>query len=196
MGIRPFFGTQTQSGTAQPVFGTAVSAAFTPPPDPLSQGNGPGTNQTQVSVPVASTLGFNTDDQVAIGTAALFKPGLAAGVLDTGVVKKIIDATHLLVQGLTKAHAAAEWCVLSEEAGSVHIRAVISAAAQYIGNASTVAAGDPSLLDVLPILGAPADNPAYVFDAPTMGHAQPYTLSEFWTIGTGGDTFLARFTQL
>jgi len=196
MGIRPFYGTQTQAGTAQPVFGTAVSAAFTPPPDPFSNTNNPGSNQTQVTVPVTSTLGFLVGDKVAVGTAAQFKPGLATSGLDYGTVKKVTDGTHLVVQGLTKTHASGEWCVLSAEAGNVHIRPVVGAAAHYIGNASTVASGDPSLLDILPIVAAAGTGPTYVFDAESIGATQPFKLTEFWTIGTANDTFLARFTEV
>jgi len=196
MGMRPFAGTQTQSGTAQPVFGTGITAAFAPPPDPFAGSNNPGTNETQVSVPVTSTLGFLPGDKVAIGAAALFKPGLATGGLDYGTVKKIVDSTHLLVQGLKKSHASGEWCVLSEEAGNVHIRPVTATAAQYIGNASTVASNDPSLLDVLPAVTGPTVGPTYAFDAESIGATQPFTLTEFWTVGTASDTFLARFTEV
>ena len=196
MGMSPFAGIQAQSGTAQPVFGTGLTAAFVPRPDPLSGlGNGPGSNETQGTLVVTSTKGFRAGYKVAVGAAALFKPGLATSGLDYGIVKSITDATHLVVQGLRQSHASGEWVVLSEEAGNVHIRPVVGAAVQYIGNGSTVAAGDESVIDVLPIVAAGA-GPAYVFDAESIGATQPFTLTEFWTIGTAADTFVARFTEV
>lgn len=195
MGMRPFAGVQAQSGTAQPVFGTGVTAAFVPTPDQFSGNNNAGSNETQGTVVVTSTKGFRTGDKVAVGTAAQFNPGLATSRLDYGTVKKITDATHLVIQGLQKSHASGEWCVLAEDAGNVHIRPVVGAAVQYIGNASTVAAGDESVMDVLPIVAAGA-GPTYVFDAESIGATQPFKTTEFWTIGTAADTFAARFTEV
>lgn len=191
MGVRPFFGVVTLAGTAQPIFGTGVSAAFTPPPDPFMGGNGPGTNQTQVTIAVTSTLGFLTGDKVAVGTAAQFKPGLATSGLDYGTVKKITDATHLVVQGLIRAHASGEWCVLAEEAGNVHLTPVAVTAIAYIGNASTVAATDPSVMDILPVTSG---SPSSVVDFESIGGSQPFKLTEFWILGSG--TFIPRFTEV
>lgn len=198
MGMRPFAGVQALAGTAQPVFGTAITAAVTPPPDQFSGNLNPGSNETQVSVAVTSTKGFRAGDRVAVGPAAAFNPGLVAvgSVPDQGMIKEIVDATHLLIQGLKKSHAAAgEWVVLNNEVGNVHIRPVVTAAASYIGNASTVAAADQSVMDVLPIVAAGA-GPTYVFDAESIGISQPFQLSEFWINGTAADTFVARFTEV
>lgn len=199
MGMRPFAGTQAQSGSAQPVFGTAITAAFTPPPDQFSNNLNPGSNETQVPVTVTSTKGFRAGDRVAVGPTAAFNPGLVAAgsIPDQGTVKSVVDSTHLLIQGLKHSHAATgEWVVLNEDAGNVHIRPVTAAAAQYIGNASTVSSTDPSLLDILPAVTGPTLGPTYVFDAESIGISQPFQCSEFWTIGTSADTFLARFSQV
>ena len=141
MGMRPFAGTQTVTGTAQPVFGTAVTAAVTPPPDQFSGNLNPGSNETQCNLTVTSTSGFLPGDRVAVGPTAAFKPGIVAtgSIPDQGTVKKITSSTVMVVQGLKNTHAATgEWCVLNNDAGNVHIRPVVTAAAAYIGNASTV----------------------------------------------------------
>lgn len=199
MSIRPFYGTQTVSGSVQPVFGTAVTAAVTPPADQFSGQLGPGSNETQTNLTVTSTKGFLPGDRVAVGLTAAFKPGIVAAgsIPDQGQVKSITSSTVMVVQGLKNSHAATgEWCVLNDSASSVHIRPVVTAAAVYIGNASTVSSSDVSLLDILPIVAAAGTAPGYVFDTESAGVAQPVQLSEFWLVGTANDTFLARFVTL
>jgi len=194
MGVRPFGGVTTLAGTAQPIFGSALTAAVTPPPDPYSNNLTPGSNETQVSITVASTIGFLPGDRVTVGLAAAFNPGLVAAgsIPDQGTVKKITDGTHMVVQGLKQHHAATgEWVVLNEDAGNVHLTPVAITAIAYIGVASTVAAGDPSVIDILAITSG---DPAGVVDFESIGMSQPYQLSQFWIIGTG--TYIPRFTQI
>lgn len=196
MGMRPFAGTQTLSGTVMPVFGTALTAAVTPPPDPFSGDLLPGSNETQCTVVVTSTIGFLPGDVISVGLTASF--GLTpTTVPDEGTVKKITDGTHMVIQGLKKSHAATgEWVVLNVPAGNVHIRPVVTAAAVYIGAASSVSSSDASLLDILPIVAAAGTAPAYVFDAESLGISQPFQTAYFWIVGTSADTFLARFSQI
>lgn len=197
MAIRSFAGVQALAGTAQPVFGTTATAAFQPPPDQFAGGNGPGTNQTQVSIPVTSSSGFEPGDQVAIGPAAAFHQGstTVANRADVGTIKSIPDSTHIVVQGLTKGHASGEFVVLNEIVGNVHIIPVVTTAVAYIGTSSTVAAADASVIDVLPIVAAGAA-PGYVHDSESIGGSQPMTTTSYWIIGTATNTFLARFTQV
>lgn len=195
MGMRSFAGTQTLAGTPQPCFGTALTAAATPPPDQFSGNLNPGSNETQVTLPVTSTKGFLPGDRVAVGPTASFnlKP---TSIPDQGTVKIITDSTHMIVQGLKQSHASGDWVVLDEPAGNVHIRPVVTAAAAYIGAASSVAAGDESLLDILPIVAAAGTAPGYVFDAESIGMTQPFQTAYFWINGTAADTFLARFSSV
>jgi hypothetical protein len=195
MSVRPFGGIRALSGAAEPVFGTVLTAAVTPQPDPFAGNNGPGTNQTQVEVTVSSTAGFTTGLQVAIGPGSAFKPGLSTSTADVGTIKQIVSATVLLVQGLEQAHASGEFCILNEIVGNVHIIPVVTTTATYIGNGSTVAAGDASVFDILPITASGA-GPTYFHDSESIGGAQPMTTTEYWIIGTAGDTFLSRFTQV
>jgi hypothetical protein len=191
MGIRPFAGPQTVTGAAQPVFGTALTAAVTPPPDEFSGKLTPGSNETQTTLIVTSTKGFITGDRVAVGPTAAFNPGLVAtgSIPDQGTVKKIVDATHLIVQGLKNSHAATgEWVVLNEAAGDVRIRSATAAGTMYIGNASTVSATDASVFEVL--------NPGNLFDTAPIGSTQPWQLSTFWLFGAAADTFVAAFSQV
>lgn len=191
MGLRPFAGPQTVSGSAQPVFGAAVSAAVTPPPDPFAGNLNPGSNETQCILNIASTNGFLPGDRVAVGLTAAFKPGIVAAgsIPDQGTVKSITDGTHMVVQGLKYPHAASgEWCVLNDTAGYVRIRSAIAAAVMYLANASTVTSSDPSVFEVL--------SPGALFETSPIGSTQPWQLSQFWLIGTTADIFIASYSQV
>ena len=190
MGLRPFAGPQVVAGTAQPCFGTAVTAAITPPPDPFSGNLNPGSNETQCNLTVTSTNGFLPGDRVAVGPTAAFKPGIVAtgSIPDQGTVKSITSSTVMVVQGLKKPHAATgEWCVLNESAGRVRIRS-LGANVEYLGNASTVSATDLSVFDAL--------TPGNLFDTGDIGSTQPWQTSTFWLFGTATDTFIAALSQV
>lgn len=191
MGVRPFGGVFTLAGTAQPIFGTAITAAFTPPPDPFSNNLNPGSNETQVTVAVTSTKGFVSGDRVVVGPTASFNPGnVAAGSIpDQGTVKSVVDSTHLVIQGLKQSHAATgEWVVLNEGVGNVHLTPVTLSAATYIGASGSVAAGDASVIDYF------ASGATLPIDFEAIGLSQPMQLSQFWIIGSG--TLVPRFTQV
>jgi hypothetical protein len=191
MGVRPFSGVTTLAGTAQPIFGSAVTAAVTPPPDPFVNNLTPGSNETQCNLTVTSTAGFLPGDRVAVGLAAAFKPGITAvgSIPDQGTVKKIVSSTVMVVQGLKNAHAATgEWCVLNEDAGNVHLTPVTLSAATYIGNASTVSSTDVSVMDYF------ASAATLPIDFESIGQSQPMQLSQFWINGSG--TYIPRFTQI
>jgi hypothetical protein len=188
--LRPFFGVQLVTGSAQPVFGSAVTAAVTPPPDPFSNQLGPGSNETQCSLTVTSTKGFLPGDRVAVGLTAAFNPGIVAAgsIPDQGTVKSITSATVMVVQGLKQAHAATgEWCVLNEDAGEVRIR-FLGSNVLYIGVASTVSATDSSVIEVLA--------PGNLFDTTSIGTTQSDQTSAYWGYGTSADSFVAAFKQV
>jgi hypothetical protein len=191
MAVRPFAGIITLSGAAQPLFGSAVTAAVTPPPDQFSGVLTPGSNETRCSLTVTSTKGFLPGDRVAVGLAAAFLPGIVAvgSIPDQGTVKTITSGTVMVIQGLKQSHAGSgEWCVLNEDAGNVHIQPVSLSAATYIGNASTVAFTDLSVMDYL------ASGATAPLDFESIGQSQPMQLSQFWVLGSG--TLVPRFTQI
>lgn len=188
MGLAPFYGVQTASGSPQPAFGTALTAAVVPPPDPFSGELGPGSNQTQVQLAVTSTRGFLPGHEILVGPTADFKPGIATALADRGVVKSVVSATALLVQGLQKNHAATgEWVILNEVVGSVRIR-YLAGAVLYIGNASTVSSTDLSVMEALA--------PGNLFETGTIAPSQPWQTSAFWVLGAAADTFISSYGQL
>lgn len=186
MPLKPFYGVQTVTGAAQPIFGTALTAAVNPPPDQFSGNLGPGSNQTQVEVTVTSTRGFFPGSEVLLGASSAFllAPTTKA---DRGVVKSVVSATVLLVQGLQQNHASGEWCLLNEVVGSIRIH-VLGTNILYLGAASSVDAADESVIDVLP-----ASSEAYTIST---GTTQPLQTSEFWGFGTAADTFVASYQQV
>lgn len=186
-GLIPFAGVQTVTGNAQPVFGTALTAAVVPPPDPFSGNLNPGSNQTQVTVAVTSTKGFYPNAEILIGPGADFEPGSAMGLADRGVVKKVVSSTVLLVQGLSKAHASSEWCVLNEVVGRVRVR-YLGSNLLYLGNASTVSATDSSVFEALAA--------GLLFDTGDIGTSQPWQTAAFWAYGTLNDTFIGSYGQV
>lgn len=191
MGIRAFAGPQTTTGAAQPIFGTALTAAITISAD-IAGKTGPGANQTQQNVTVTSTKGFLPGDVVAIGPTASFKPGIATSNPDTGTVKSITSSTVMVVQGLQNAHAATgEWVILNEDSGNVFVEVVSLTGGNiiYLGRASTVSATDVSVFWAL--------GPQSVFNTQNLGLSHPWQLTEFWAFDTGsGDTFIAGFSQI
>lgn len=187
MALMPFYGVQTLSGAAQPMFGTALTAAVTPPPDQFSGNLGPGSNQTQVQVTVTSTKGFIPGHEILIGASADFEPGSATTLADRGVIKKIVSATVVLVQGLQKPHASGEWLILNEVVGFIRL-SNLGTHSLYLGNASTVSPTDSSVIDVIGASGS-----TYTI---SIGTTQPLQTSEFWLYGTAADTFVASYCQV
>ena len=182
--IRSFAGVQTVAAASMPVFGTTLAAATTFAVDRYTGTNRPGTTTPAITVQVASTLGFFVNDRVQIGPKANFTRANFL-LLDNGTVTGIVDATHLLVQGLTQNHASGEYLVLNECASLLTILPV-SMASAYLGTASTVGATDSSTY---------AGPDPSKFSFPTT-LADSYMTSAFWLLGTPGDTFVARFDQV
>ena len=203
MAIISFGGVQAiaSSSASQPVFGSTLSAAVAITPDKFSNNNGPGSNQTQAIVPVATGTGkfFSVGQQVAVGPAAAFKPSsvTAAAAADVGIIKAI-STDNITVQGLQKNHASGEFFVVNEVVANVHICPVGGGSANdalYIGNSQTVSSTDPSVFDIIAIPAHPG-LPTYVHDSAAVGGSQPYNTSEYWIAGTSTDTFVARYTQV
>ena len=189
------FGIQTIASTASaPVFGTTLAAAGDLVPDPYTGKTDPASNQSLSYFSVASITGFRKGDSVVVGPKNKFILGALPGTLDVGTIYSLQTGTpypQIVVQGLVNAHASGEYLLLAELAADVRIVPVTLAAVLYLGNASTVAVGDPSTFDVIPAFAT--GNP-YFHESPTCGRANSYNTSEYWYKGTTSDTFVARFS--
>lgn len=183
MATRPYAGVQAIGAASQPVFGTTLTAASV-----ASSSGAP------IAVTVTSTAGIKQNDRVLMGAKANFTSANAA-LLDQGTVASVVDGTHLTIQGLAQNHASTDYLVLNEEASFVAIVPVANTAVMYLGNASTVAAADASVFDVIAKVTV-AGEPTYWHTSPTTGLGDSYQTSEYWIAGTAADTFVARFTQI
>ena len=194
-GIRSF-GVQSMAASAsQPVFGTTMSAAGVLIPDQYSGNTNPGSNQSLSYLTLTSVTGFRVGDLVVVGPKASFSaPVLLTAPLDAGTIKNIAGSV-VTVQGLISTHASGEYVLLNEEAAFVYVEPRVNTALLYLGTASTVASGDASTFDVLPIWTGAGTMP-YYHQSSASDRTNPYKTSEFWVNGASGDTFIARYTQV
>jgi hypothetical protein len=187
MAIRAFNGVQTiaATGTAQPVFGTTLSAASTMRMDQHTLNTKPGSQDSVSLLTVTSAGGFRVGDRVAVGPKANF---VVNGVLDTGYISAI-SGSVLTVQGLLNVHASGEYVLLNEPASIVNIFPVNVADQVYVGTDSTTSSTDGSVFA--------AGSPAYWVPFPTTtGTGNAYQTMQFWIAGMADDTFVASISQI
>jgi hypothetical protein len=197
------FGIQTLGTLSQPAFGTVLTASSTLSPDQFTNKVGPGNNPSLSYFSVLSSIGFKVGDRVIVGPRAQFVNGCSvifnAGQtgLDVGTIHQIIPGSpydKFVVQDLKVQHTGDEYILLNEDASNVKIIPVNVSDLIYVGQWATVSASDPYVFDVItPYAGV--GNLTYWHDSPTTGGSNTYKTSEFWLLGTAGNTFLARFSQ-
>lgn len=185
MGLRGF-GNQTLSGAAQPMFGTTITTAITPTPDAHTGNYDPRSAASQSVIVVAVATDFRKGDTVMVGTAAAFAQGSTTNP-DQGKVTAVnYGASTITVSGLTRAHAAGEFIVLSIQVATVSIQ---NGAGQiYVGEDSTVAAGSTTLIRLL------AASAIYDWGSSNVGNV--LGTGHIWVSGTAADTFLPSIVQV
>lgn len=187
--IRAFLGVQSVGAASQPVFGTTLNGAGAMLLDQHTLNTSPGSQDSQTVLPVTSTVGFRKGDRVTVGPKANF---VFAGFQDQGAIFAINPGVSITVQGLLIPHATGEYLLLDEDVAQVRILPIVgNVGAIYLGNASTVAAADPSVFDVIAPPAA-ATQPTYWHETPTVGSGAIYKTSEYWLAGTAADKFVAR----
>ena len=185
MAIRGF-GIQTVTGTAQPVFGTTLTAAVTPTPDMYTGNTEPRSQRSQTILPVANPYLVRKGDKVILGAAGAFvQTNMVAQ--DIGTVSAInIGASTITVVGLVRSHASGEFVVLSIEAARIKITA--NSYTLYLGEDSTVSATSPTLVEYL--------LPGLSFDVGQSAIGNVHGTAHLWILGTAADTFLASIVQV
>lgn len=185
------FGNQTLGATAQPVFGTSLSAAATPSPDPYTGRLDPGSmNSSTLLLLNAPAYIFRQGDHVLIGTTASFQQNSTIAP-DGGTVQQVTpSASNILVTGLQRKHSASEWVILALPCASVGIQtpSTNSGAQIYLGEDPSVGATSQSLIAL--ILKGTQTPP---FTIPFNGagvDANEVETQRLWVSGTAGDTFL------
>ncbi len=193
MSVIRTFGIQAIGAASQPVFGTTLNGAGVLTPDPFAfpPTTGPSANPSISILTVVAVTGLRTGDRVAVAPKTTFVLG---GVPDTGTILAIdISNKKLTVQGLLNAHASGDYVVLDNAAAGVWVIPVALTGVAYLGQYETVAVGDASTFDRLPIYngtGVP-----YVHSIVSGSQFSPLNLVEYWIQGTNTDTFLARWVE-
>lgn len=147
MGLRGF-GTQTLTGSPQPLFGTTLSAAVLPSPDPNTGRLDPGSMPSSTVLPLAApSYIFRVGDHVAIGPTSAFLPPNQNPSFppDGGTVQQILSASSILVTGLLRKHSAAEWVVLAIPCAQINIQN--GSGTIYLGEDSTVGVTSLTLIE-------------------------------------------------
>jgi hypothetical protein len=192
MAIRGFNGIQTIGAASQPLFGTTISAVTSFIPDQYSGDTTPGSNQSLFTCTLASAVGFRKGDIVVVGPKANF---VYQGALDVGFVYAVNVGTGVVtIQGLSNPHIATEYVLLHADVAQVFIEPVVTTGKLYVGSYSTVAAGDASVFDVIPVYGGTGAMP-YYHQTVSGDRFNPFKTSEYWLNGTSTDTFIARFME-
>lgn len=174
------FGTQTLTGSAQPLFGTTITAPIRPTPDMRTS------RLDQASAPSQSVVGVNNNlfrvgDHVLIGSSSSFTQTNTASP-DGGIVSAINTAANTItVNGLMRAHSASDWAVLALPCAQVSIQN--NQANIYLGEDATVAAGSATL--------AAEIGPSGVFSLGFPALANVLETQHLWVQGTSGDSFLS-----
>jgi hypothetical protein len=178
----------TVTGTAQPAFGTTLSAALVVlTKDFSTQRVDPASNPSQASVTVVNPFLVRKGDRVAIGTLANFGFGpTVTQSPDWGNVTAVNYGTGVVtVKGLLRTHAVGEFMVLSVACAEFNILGSGISTSLYIGEDSTVGIASNTLLSII------GSGLAYSFGQSSSGNV--WDTGHIWVQGTAADTFLPSF---
>ena len=182
------FGTQTLSGSPQPLLGTALTAAVNPTPDSSRGVLAPGFADSVATLPItAGTVPlFRYGDHVAVGASDSWNQGSTVAP-DGGRVIAIDSAANTIkVQGLLRAHASGEFVVLAIPCAQINIDN--GAAVLYLGEDGTVDATSPTLIKEI------SASASYSLGFPAMGNV--LETQKVWVKGTGADTYLPNILTI
>jgi hypothetical protein len=188
------FGLQTVTGTAQPIFGTTLSAASIVNPDQYTGATDPRSNPSHSLVTVTNPLVFQRGDRIGIGTAANFGfPGTVTTTADWGKVVNVNYSTDVVtVQGLQRAHASGEFAVLGTDCAVIFVQAQTDPL--YIGSDSSVAeTGLSSLAFIIDAAMVTAGTP---FQVGVSSDGNVHDTASYWAIGTAAGTFLPSIVTI
>lgn len=177
MSIRGF-GSQTLTGTAQPLLGTTLTAGLLITPDQYTGTLDPRSNQSITTATVASSSNFTKGDRVLVG--------VAAGPFDQGEVVGVIDATHIQITKLSKPHATGELVILSIQSQAISL--LSGTGTLYIGGDSTVSSTSKTLAWSL-LTGQS-------YDWGRSGAGNLLGTGSIWVQGTAADSYLVMLVTV
>jgi hypothetical protein len=184
------FGTQTLTGTPQPLIGTTLSAAVIPSPDLYTGRLDPGSQNSSTILPLnAPVYLFRQGDHVMVGASNTFIQGNTTPV-DGGTVQSInLTASNVIVTGLMRKHSASEWVVLAMPISQalVQVSASNTGAQIYLGEDPTVASNSQTLIAAIP---KNTIMPPFSIPMSAGGTLNTFDSQKMWVVGTASDTFL------
>lgn len=184
MALRGFGIQSLTANTAQPVFGTQLTAAITAvTADRHSGTTDPRSQASTSSAVVTSTQFFRVGDRVLVGPAA----GPWDGATVTSITAGTPPAGTLGLKGLTKTHLATDYVILAISCAGVTIQPIKVTASMYIGEDSTVSATSATLIYSFAVASAAG--------VPFQGNVAPagntLDTQHLWIVaGTTADTYL------
>src|SRR5665213_1868945 len=141
------FGYQTLTGAAQPLFGTTLSAAVRPSPDPYTGRLDPGSMASSAFLYLSAPITlFRQGDHVMVGASNSFQQGSTTPV-DGGTVQAVnLSASNILVTGLQRNHSAGEYVILALPCSQINIQNGDSPTL-YLGEDNTVGLTSTTLIE-------------------------------------------------
>lgn len=176
------FGTQTLSGSPQPLIGTVLTAAVNPTPDSSRGAMAPGfaDSVATLSVTAGTVPLFRYGDRVAVGASNSWNQGSTVAPDGGRVIGINSIANTIQVQGLLRAHASGEFVVLALPCAQINIDN--GAALLYLGEDGTVGAASSTLITEI------SASTSYSLGFPAIGNV--LETQKLWVLGTGADTYL------
>lgn len=185
------FGIQTLSGTAQPAFGTTLSAAITNlTTDPRTGRTDPASQPSTSQAVVVNATFFRVGDIVNVGPAA--------GPFDSARITKITAGTPpaatLTLQGLTTTHATAQFVILAIPCAQLYLfPGSANSGIFYVGEDSTVGPTSATLIRQITAAQALAGL-GFVPSTSSSGGMQD--TPHLWVTGTSADTYLPSILMI
>ncbi len=190
MALRGFGGIQTLTGTAQPVYGTALTADAVINPDQYTGSIGTGSNQSTAILSVtAGTAGrFRVGDRVVIGSAAQLEQGNTTSIDGGGVIAVNAAGNTITVQGLQRSHNSGEFVALSLPVSSFSVQVISASSSVYIGEDPTVGYASTTLFQEFSAAG--------IFQYGESNIANVLDVSNLWINGGAGSQYIASINRV
>jgi hypothetical protein len=179
------FGSQTLTGTAQPAYGTTLSAAISAvTPDRYTGMTDPRSQASTASATVVNADFFRVGDAVLVGPAA--------GPYDWAKITKITagsaPAATLTLQGLTTTHASGQFVILAISCAMITLLPTLASSnVFYIGEDSTVGSTSATLIYSITAVQATA---GVAYQPINSSGGNVLDTSHLWVTGISGDSYV------
>lgn len=167
------------TNTAQPLIFATITAAAAVGPSGFGQGD------SLTTLTVDDSFWFLKDDFVTMCSPT-------QTLVERVRVWKIVDSTHVTVQGMTQARSANDLMILSIPCSTIYVQPTAGGAgAMGIGTAYDCAIATGVHLRVILQKVAAGSQPVDWTSSRTSAAPDPINSSDYWIVGTNPDTYLA-----